>query len=112
MIYELRTYWAAPGKIDALHNRFRGLTMELFRRHHIDVVGFWTPNPATPETGDLVYLVRFVDEAAKEAAWASFRDDPHWVEGKAASEKDGTLVAKLTSVVFQATDYGAGLPLS
>jgi hypothetical protein len=106
MIYELRTYWAAPGKIDALHHRFCSLTLGLFKQHNMEVVGFWVPSPATPETGDLVYLIRFMDEAAKDAAWEAFRDDPRWIEGKAASEKDGTLVEKLTSVVLQATDYG------
>lgn len=105
MIYELRTYWAAPGKIDALHHRFRSLTMGLFQKHNMCVVGFWTPSQATPETGDLVYLIRFADEAAKDAAWQAFREDPQWIEGKAASEKDGTLVEKLTSVVLHATDY-------
>lgn len=105
MIYELRTYWAAPGKIDALHNRFRTLTMGLFKNHNIEVVGFWTPTQPTSETGDLVYIVRFADEAAKDAAWAAFRDDPQWIEGKAASEKDGPLVTKLTSVILKSTDY-------
>jgi hypothetical protein len=105
MIYELRTYWAAPGKIDDLHRRFRTLTLGLFERHGMEVVGFWTPCPPTPESGDLVYLLRFADEAGKESAWEAFRSDPDWIAGKAASEKDGTLVVRLTSVVLQPTAY-------
>jgi hypothetical protein len=106
VIYELRTYWAAPGKIENLHQRFRSLTLGVFARHGMEVVGFWTPTPATDESGDLVYIMRFADEAAKEAAWDAFRADPQWIEGKAASEKDGALVVKLTSIVLQSTDYG------
>ncbi len=106
MIYELRTYWAAPGKIDALHRRFQTLTLDIFARHGMEVVGFWTPSPPTPESGDLVYLMRFADEASKDAAWEAFRADPQWIEGKAASEKDGALVVKLTSLVLRPTDYG------
>ncbi len=105
MIYELRTYWAAPGKIEALHNRFRTLTLRIFERYHMEVVGFWTPHPATPESGDLVYLLRFADATAMQAAWNAFRADPEWIEGRAASEKEGRLVEKLTSVILTPTDY-------
>jgi hypothetical protein len=105
MIYELRTYWAAPGKTENLHRRFREVTLGVFQRHHMDVVGFWTPSSATPECGDLVYILRFTDEEAKNAAWAAFQADPEWIAGKAASEKDGKLVDRLTSQVLNLTDY-------
>jgi hypothetical protein len=107
MIFELRTYWAAPGKIDALHNRFRSLTMGIFKRYHMDVIGFWVPQHATSETGDLIYILRFENEAAKISAWTAFQNDPEWVAGKAASEVDGVLVDHLTSTLMEATDYGA-----
>ena len=109
MIYELRTYWAAPGKIADLHNRFRTLTLNVFQRHNMDVVGFWTPCPAVEDSGDLVYLLRFADEAAKEAAWEAFRADPEWIAGKAESEKNGGLVTKVTSTLLNPTGYS---PLS
>ena len=32
-LYELRVYWAAPGKLDALHARFRDHTLKLFEKH-------------------------------------------------------------------------------
>lgn len=105
MVYELRTYWAAPGKIENLHERFRSLTLGIFKRHHMDVVGFWTPAPATPDSGDLVYILRFPDEAAKQAAWAAFQNDADWIAGKAASEAGGKLVDKLTSVTLKLADY-------
>jgi len=105
MLYELRTYWANPGKIEDLHNRFRNVTMNVFKRHNMQVVGFWTPTPATPESGDLVYILAFADAAAKDAAWEAFRADPQWVTGRAASEINGPLVAKLTSVLLNPTDY-------
>jgi hypothetical protein len=105
MIYELRTYWAAPGKLDRLHARFRHLTLGLFARHAMQVVAFWEPVPTTEASGDIVYLLAFPDQAALEASWAAFRADPEWQAGKAASETDGSLVAKLTSTVLQPTDY-------
>ncbi len=105
MIYELRTYWAGPGKAEALHNRFRTLTLGVFARHGMQVVGFWTPEPATDESGDLVYLLAFPSTEAKEQAWAAFRADPEWVQGKAKSEVDGVLAARVVSRVLVPTDY-------
>ena len=105
MVYELRTYWAAPGKIENLHKRFRSLTMGIFKRLNMEVVGFWSPEAPGPETGDLVYLLRFADETAMQAAWETFRSDPEWVTGRAASEMDGKLTEKVTSVLMKATDY-------
>ncbi len=105
MIYELRTYWAAPGKADALHARFRNLTLRMFARHAMDVVGFWTPKPETEESGTLVYMLRFADQEAMKKAWDAFRADPEWQAGKAASETDGALTTKVTSTVLNPTDY-------
>jgi len=105
MIHELRTYWAATGKIEDLHNRFRNVTLNVFKRHQMVVVGFWTPSPVTDESGDLVYILAFADEAAMKTGWESFRTDPEWIAGSTASELKGKLVAKITSVVLQATDY-------
>ena len=105
MIYELRIYWAAPGKTQALHNRFRTLTLRIFARHDMQVVGFWTPEPATPESGDLVYILAFPDANAMEKAWRAFRADPEWIEGRAASEVDGKLAERVSSVTLTPTDY-------
>jgi hypothetical protein len=105
MIYELRTYWAAADKLDALNARFRNLTLRLFARHGMQVVGFWIPSSRTPESGDLVYLLAFPDKAAVTAAWDAFRADPEWQAGKAASEVNGSLVDKVASVLLDPTDY-------
>ena len=86
MIYELRTYWAAPDKIEALHARFRNVTLRLFARHQMHVIGFWTPAPITPESGDLVYMLAFPDQAALTQAWEAFRADPDWQAGRAAGQ--------------------------
>ncbi|MBK8313858.1 MAG: NIPSNAP family protein [Acidobacteria bacterium] len=41
--FEIRTYIAAPGKLEELHARFRNHTMKLFKKHGMEVVGFWGP---------------------------------------------------------------------
>lgn len=105
MIYELRTYWAAEGKLEALNNRFRNVTLAIFAKYDMKVVGFWTPTEPTEETGSLVYLLAFESADAMKKAWDAFREDPDWVNGRAASEVNGRLVTKLTSVVLDPTDY-------
>ena len=43
MVYELRTYTTAEGRLPALHARFRDHTMQLFKKHGITNVIYWTP---------------------------------------------------------------------
>lgn len=65
-LYELRTYHAAPGKLDALVTRFRDHTCGLFRKHGMTQLGYWVPveNPGNL----LVYLLAYPDRAARDAA--------------------------------------------
>ena len=105
MIYELRTYWAAEGKHDAIIERFRSLTMGIFARLGMQVVGFWTPAPVSEENGDLVYLMAFDDVDTMEKDWVIFQDDPEWTAGFAASRQDGPLVTRVVSTILTPTDY-------
>jgi hypothetical protein len=104
-VFELRTYYAAPGKMDALHARFRDHTIKLFEKHGMKVVGFWVPTEAKDAQTKLVYLLAFPDMASAKKSWAGFRDDPEWKAAFKESEKDGKLVDKLESVYLNPTDY-------
>ena len=74
MVYELRTYWAHPGKEDAMHARFANHTINLFRAHGMTVVGFWSPVDARELHGDLVYLLAFPSHQERERMFNAFRD--------------------------------------
>ena len=37
-VYELRVYHASPGKLEALHARFRDHTCKLFKKHGMELV--------------------------------------------------------------------------
>jgi len=105
-VFELRTYTAAPGKLDALNARFRNHTLTLFKKHGMEVVGFWVPTDKEAGAGEkLVYLLAHKSRPAAEASWRAFRADPAWVAAKAASEMDGVLAAKVETVFLAATDY-------
>jgi hypothetical protein len=101
-VFELRTYKAAPGKLDALHARFRDHTLGLFEKHGLEVVGFWSHGTGD---GTLVYLLAFDDPQAADAAWEAFRSDPEWIRARAESETDGILTAGVESVFMSPTDY-------
>jgi NIPSNAP len=104
-VFELRTYYAAPGKMEALHARFRDHTCKLFKKHGMEIVAFWSPVDAQQAEQKLIYVLAFPSKEAADKSWKAFRDDPDWKAVKEASEKNGTLVSKLESVYMNATDY-------
>ena len=104
--FELRTYTAAPGKLQALHARFRDHTNALFRKHGMTLVGYWVPRDKDKGADNtLVYVLAYPDFAAREKAWEAFRADPAWLKARDASEANGKLVEKVDWVLMTATDY-------
>jgi hypothetical protein len=101
--YELRTYYAAEGKLGALNDRFRNVTCALFTKHGMTNIGYWTPidNPDRK----LYYILAFPNREAREASWKAFIADPDWKKPFAESEKNGRLVTKMESSILRATDY-------
>ncbi|HWQ32759.1 MAG TPA: NIPSNAP family protein [Blastocatellia bacterium] len=104
--FEIRTYYAAPGKLEDLHARFRNHTLRLFKKHGMQIIGFW--GPTDKEKGSentLVYILAYPDRAAREQAWKAFQADPEWQAVRKKSEENGRLVEKVDSVILMATDY-------
>lgn len=101
--YEIRTYFAPEGKLDALHARFRDHTNKLFEKHGMTNVGYWVPLDNTENK--LVYLLSYPDKAARDSSWKAFQADPDWVAAKAKSEENGKLVAKAENRFLTPTDF-------
>jgi hypothetical protein len=104
-VFELRTYYAPPGKMEALHARFREHTNKLFVKHGMTIIGFWSPIDSKQAEQKLIYVLAFPSEEAADKSWADFRNDPDWKAAKAKSEQNGSLVAKVESVFMNPTDY-------
>jgi hypothetical protein len=104
-VFELRSYTAAPGKMDALNARFRDHTCKLFEKHGMTNIGYW--NPENPKESDkkLVYILAFPSKEAAEKSWNAFRADPEWRAAQKASEKNGRLVEKVDHIFLKPTDY-------
>jgi hypothetical protein len=104
-VFEMRTYYANPGKMKALHARFRDHTCKLFEKHGMTIVGFWSPIDKTKAEEVMVYILAYPSKEAADKAWTAFREDPDWIKAKADSEKAGVLVKKVESVFLMGTDY-------
>ena len=104
-IYEMRTYTAAPGKLDDLNARFRDHTTKLFEKHGMVNIGYWMP-VENPEN-KLIYILAYPSRDAREKSWKEFLADPDWKAAQKASEANGPLLVKngVHSVFMQPTDY-------
>jgi hypothetical protein len=104
-LYELRTYTAAPGKMEALHARFRDYTLRLFEKHGIRSVGYWTGvDEGRRET--LYYVVAYPDREAREQRLVNgIARDPEFLNAVAESEKAGKLTSGVESILLAPTDY-------
>jgi len=102
-VFEMRTYYAAPGKLDDLHARFRDHTMKLFEKHGMTNIGYWVP--IDNDENKLIYVLAYPSREAREASWKEFQADEEWKTVKAASEAKGKLVDKVEQLFLSATDY-------
>jgi NIPSNAP protein len=103
--FEMRTYIAPPGKLEALNARFRDHTNKLFIKHGMELIGYWTPTEGPAASNTLVYILAYPNKEAREKAWKAFQEDPEWKAAREASEVNGKLVEKVDSVFLKPTDY-------
>ncbi len=104
-VFELRTYTAPEGKLPNLQARFRDHTMRIFERHGMKNVGYWVPQDSPAKDNTLIYLISHESRAAAKKSWAAFGADPEWQKVAKESQVDGKIVAGITSVYMDATDY-------
>jgi hypothetical protein len=104
-LFEIRTYTTEPGKLDALHARFRDHTTKLFEKHGMTNIGYWTPREGPRAKDTLVYVLAHDSAEAARKSWDGFRNDPDWVKARSASEAAGPIVRKVESVFVTPTDY-------
>ena len=93
MIYEYRTYEAAPGKMG-----------DLLDKHQMKVIAFFTP-VIGESTNYLVYILAFEDLAHREIAWKNFMADDDWQNVYTKSNANGQLVIKVENKIYAPTDF-------
>lgn len=107
--FELRTYFAAEGKLDALNLRFKAHTCGLFTRHGMTNVAYWMP-VSNPDR-KLIYLLSYPDRTARDVSWKAFSSDPEWIAAQTESQKGGKLVDKVESRFLTLTDFSPEMKL-
>ena len=106
--FEMRTYVALPGKAEAMHARFRDHTCALFKKHGMELVGFWIPTDKDKGADNkLIYILAHKSREAAKKSWDAFLNDPEWKKARDESEANGKIVEKAESVYMSATDYSA-----
>jgi hypothetical protein len=108
--FEMRTYYAAPGKLAALQARFRDNIVKQAARHDMTNIGYWVP--VENATNKLVQVLAFTSRAGRDKAFAEFGADPNWYAARQVSAPNGQLVLKIESVFLQATDFSPAIKLS
>ncbi len=105
MVFELRTYTAAEGKIDDLLARFRDHTLGIFEKHNMTNVGYWTPQDEPLSENTLIYMLAHPSREAARESWSNFNSDPEWRTVARESQLDGRLITGLVSVFLDPTDF-------
>jgi hypothetical protein len=105
-VFEMRTYYAAPGKFEALQKRFRDHTLRLFEKHGMQNIGYWVPADPPGSENTLVYIIAHKDRETAKKNWAAFGADPDWQKVRKESMADGlSLTTKIDSVFLNPADY-------
>src|SRR5579872_1809383 len=58
-VFEIRTYTAEPGKLEALHARFRDHTLAIFKKHNMTSVAYFAPTDEPLSKNTLTYILSF-----------------------------------------------------
>ena len=80
MIYELRQYTVAAGRMEECQRLFQDVIDPLFKEVGIRPVGYWQPTERDGQT--FIYLLAFRSAASREAIWPRFIEHPRWHEAK------------------------------
>ena len=103
MIYEYRAYYVMPGRMPDIQRRFADITLNLFKKHGIRVVGFW--ETVIGESNEPVYICAYDDLAHRQRVWSAFLADPEWQAARKATEANGPLVERVVNKIWKPTAF-------
>ena len=109
-VYELRMYTIYPGKLDAVLSRFRFHTLDLFARHGMRGIAYWTVIDPIGNQPGFIYILAHASRAAAKISWKAFEADPDWQKVRDDSEAKGQLVSNIQSLFLKPTDFSPPMP--
>src|SRR6185437_1901065 len=106
MLYEMRVYDCVPGRLPALLKRFETVTLGLWQKHGIRQAGFFT-TLIGEHNQQLTYFLAWESLAEREKKWNTFMSDPEWLSARAASEKDGPILTRVSNQMLVPTSFSS-----
>ncbi len=104
--FELRTYTASPGRMEALLARFRNHTLQLFEKHGMTNIGYWVAASGEHADRTLVYVLAYPSREDRDRMWNTFKNDPEWQRVYHESQADGVKLAEAVDARYlTATDF-------
>jgi NIPSNAP protein len=101
-IYESHNEAAGQKKIEMFE---KAGEIALFRRLGMNPV-FFARNVIGTNLPSLTYMLVYADMAAREKAWAAFREDPEWVKLRSTpGYTNAEILTNTTSLFLRPTDY-------
>jgi hypothetical protein len=99
MLYELRTYEAAVGKMALLHSHL-ATAGGFMKKHGLRVLAFWTQEIGAFNQVD--YLLAYESTAERDERFGAVVGDPEWKKFHADEEREhGAVVARNQSVLLK-----------
>src|SRR5580698_5209801 len=71
-VFELRIYHTLPGRLPALQARFRDHTLDIFKKHGMTSIGYWTPQDSPASDNTLIYILAHDSRDVAKKHWADF----------------------------------------
>jgi hypothetical protein len=105
-VYELRHYEASTQRqLQMMHDRFTGGEIEVFAQCGIRPI-YYGNTVVGPDMPNMIYLTPFESAAAREKAWAAFREHPGWKKLAAEwMEKSGELARNIGNWMLAPTGF-------
>src|ERR1700749_3182087 len=108
MLVEMSVYHCLPGRLPALLERFRSVTLGFFSKHGFKPLAFFTTKIGRSHQ-ELTFMLAWDSLEGRDRAWNSFMADPDWLAARTASEQDGWIVDNASNQILVPTDFS---PLS
>ncbi len=104
-VFEIRTYITSQ-KMERLEALFRKHSLALFKKHGLEVIGFWVPQDPPRSENTFVYMLAFPDRETAKSRWDAFHHDPEWLRVRAEFEAEyGKIVDKVESEFLLPIDF-------
>jgi hypothetical protein len=103
-VFELRIYHTVPGKLPIMESRFRDTTSKLLAKHNLNVVGYWTGEPAPGSDNTFIFLLTHQSLAEARKNWDAMGKDPGFQQVIKAEQAEKTL-EKADVIYMRPTDF-------